>query len=324
VNTLSPRKSAGADAATRFRPRRLATLLLADSAKDLFRYKSFFLLIFALILADRILKKTVAADRSALHLPALEKAGAQSARYVFKELPDAVLNLLTDYRTFLILGGLFLLKQLISMWPSSDMRRMHRRERTGFGLIGSLAALRWDQVLWDAVAVGSICAVTGLWALVAFILCRGLWTASPGAGPLLLLAAAVGLFMPVTMAGFSFSSKLAVLHRGAFGEKLVLFFRLLTDLRFLRRCWLFFLARIAAESLFVVAIPAAVLLLVDLYWLRILAAGLLATPVYSYLKMVTFKFFLAVYSDTPLVRQEYAAYYDSAKAIWGGRPPEKN
>ena len=324
MTPLPSSKNAASAPAIRSRPKRLAALLLLDSAKDLFRYKSFFLLIFALILADRVLKKTVAADRSALRLPSLAEAGAQSARFVFKDLPEAVLSLLTDYRTFLILGGLFLLKQLISMWPSSDMRRMHRRERTGFGLIGSLTALRWDQVLWDAVAVGSICVVTGLWTLGVFVLCRGLWSAAPGTWPLLLLAALVGLFMPVTMAGFSFSSKLAVLHRGAFGEKLVLFFRLLTDLRFLLRSWLFFLARIAAESLFVVAIPAAVLLMVDFYWLRILAAGLLATPVYSYLKMVTFKFFLAVYKDTALVRQEYAAYYDSAEAIMGGPPPEEN
>ena len=314
MNGKSHGANGGSGHEARPRPRRLAWLLLLDSAKDLFRYKSFFLLIFALILADRVLKKTVAVDRSALRLPALAEAGAHSARYVFEDLPGALMALLTDYRTFLAAGGLFLLKQLISMWPSSDMRRMHRKERSGFGLIDSLAAIRWEQVAWDAVAVGSICIVTALWAGAAFLLCRAMWTAAPGVWPLVMLAGLVCLFLPVAMAGFSFSSKLAVLHRGGFGQKLRLFFRLLTDVRFLRRAWLFFLARIAVESVFVVAIPGAVLLLVDLFWLRIFAAGLLATPVYSYLKMVTFKFFLAIYGDTALVREEYSEYYAAMAA----------
>ncbi len=300
------------------RPGRLVRPLLVDSLRDLFRYKSFFLLIFALILADRVLKKTVAVDRSALRLPNLAEAGLHTARVVFEEMPETLFTLLTDYRTFLALAGLFLLKQLISMWPSSDMRRMHRRERSGFGLLASLAAIRWEQVAWDALAVGSICAVTGLWCLAAFLLCRSLWIEAQTLGPLLLFGGLVGLFLPISMAGFSFSSKLAVIQRGGFGEKLALFFRLLTDIRFLLRAWLFFLFRIAVESVFVVAIPAAVLLLVELFWLRILAAGLLATPVYSYLKMVTFKFFLAIYSDTPLVKEEYIAYY---AALAGEEPP---
>ncbi|MGD8368030.1 MAG: hypothetical protein PVG78_10330 [Desulfobacterales bacterium] len=309
---------------TSFRPGRLARLLLVDSAKDLFRYKSFFLLIFALILADRILKKTVSVDRSAIQLPNLAETGLHTARFVFEELPGAVGSLLTDYRTFLALGGLFLLKQLISMWPSSDMRRMHRKERSGFGLLDSLTAIRWAQVAWDAVAVGSICAATGLWCLAAFLFCRILWTAAPTLWPLLMLATLVALFLPLSMGGFSFSSKLAVLQRGGFGEKLLLFFRLLTDARFMRRAWLFFMLRIALESVFVVAIPAAVLLFVDIFWLRILLAGLLATPVYSYLKMVTFKFFLAIYSDTALVREEYLTYYAALAGGHATRGPRRS
>jgi len=321
MNRIPPSKEKPLRPNGRTRAKGLLRLLLVDSARDLFRYKSFFLLIFVLILADRVLTKTVRVDRTAFLPPDLRAAGLASARYVFEDLPGTVLSLLTDYRTFLAAAGLFLLKQLISMWPSSDMRRMHRSERSGFGLIGSLAALKWRQIAWDAFAVGSICAATAIWSAAAYAVCRSFWVAAPGAWPLLLLAILIGLFLPVAMAGFSFSSKLAVLYRGRFGEKLVLFFRLFTDLRFLLRSWLFFLARIAVESVFVAAIPAAVLLSVDIFWLRILVAGLLATPVYSYLKMATFKFFLAVYSDTGLVREEYAAYYAAGQGDSGaGRP----
>ncbi len=292
---------------------RLLRLLLVDSARDLFRYKSFFLLIFVLILVDRFLKKTVRPGHAPLRLPDVHNTGLHAARTVFEELPGTLLSLVTDYRTFVALAGLFLLKQLISMWPSSDMRRMHRMERSGFGLVGSLTALKLRQVAWDAFAVGSICTAAGIWSAAAFVPCRMLWKATAAPWPLLILAALIGAFLPVAMAGFSFSSKLAVLYRGGFGDKTVLFFRLFTDLRFLIRSWLFFLVRIGIESVFVVAVPAAVLLTVDTYWLRILAAGLLATPVYSYLKMATFKFFLSIYGDTHLVREEYAAYYCAAE-----------
>jgi len=129
--------------------RKLLRILLVQSGKDLFRYKSFFLLIFALILLDRFLKKVVRVDRSALDPDSLKEISFQSAQYVFEELQGVLIGFLSDYRTFLVIAGLFLLKQIIFMWPSSDMRRMHRQERGSFGLIGSLLAIRWQQVLWD-------------------------------------------------------------------------------------------------------------------------------------------------------------------------------
>jgi len=52
-----------------------------------------------------------------------------------------------------------------------------------------------------------------------------------------------------------------------------------------------------------------VILLMDVFWIRILTASLLATPVYSYLKMASFKFFLEMYRPFPLVQQEYETYY---------------
>jgi hypothetical protein len=57
------------------------------------------------------------------------------------------------------------------------------------------------------------------------------------------------------------------------------------------------------------AIPAYILMTLDNFILRILLAALLATPVYSYLKMASFKFFLVLYERFALVKQEYDSYY---------------
>jgi len=289
--------------------KKLLRILLVQSGKDLFRYKSFFLLIFALILLDRFLKKVVHVDRSALNSETLKEVSVQSAQYVFDELPDVLIGFLSDYRTFLVIAGLFLLKQLISMWPSSDMRRMHRQERGSFGLIGSLMAIRWQQILWDGMAVVIIVGLTGAWSLLHYAILQNVWQAHPTALCLLALLFMMFLFLPMTLAGFSYSSKLAVISRGTFNEKFGLFLRLFRDRRIRWASWVFFLARLLIETLFVIIIPAVVIVLMDVFWVRVLVASLLATPVYSYLKMASFKFFLEIYRPFPLVQEEYRTYY---------------
>jgi len=298
-----------ANAAAEPQWRHIWRILVIHSAKDLFKYKSFFLLIFVLMLADRMLKKVIDVDRGSLHLPQFGRFTAESAAYVFQQMPQDIWRLLTDARTFLILAGLFFLKQLISLWPSSDMRRMHRRERGSFGLLQSLAAIRWEQVLWDAVAVSTVCGLFALWTGSGFAAARWGWQANQNTAWLLGLAGYTALFTPLVMAGFSFSSKLAVISNRAFGRKIALYLRLFYAGPILWPAWLFFSFRIAVEMIFVVLIPLIVLLFVDPFWLRVPAATLIATPVYSYLKMASFKFFLAVYRPFPMVREEFAAYY---------------
>jgi hypothetical protein len=300
---------------------RLLRILLVHSARELFKYKSFLFLIFFLIMADRGLKRFVQVDTLAAAFPDLKTLGAASAGYVFNSLPAVVIDLLSDYRTFLSAAALFVLKQLISMWPSSDMRRMHRRERGAFGLLTALLAIRRDQILWDAIAVGTICVLLGLWTLVGYSAASALWHVWPQTGCLLLLMVQVGLFLPLVLAGFSYSSKLAVISRGSFREKLSLFLHLFYTPSVLAPSWLFYTLRMGLEALFVVILPAAILLYVDPFWLRILAATMLATPVYSYLKMASFKFFLEIYRTYPLVRGEYAGYYDSLDRRVGGANP---
>lgn len=291
--------------------KRLLRILAVDSVTDLFRHKSFFFLIFFLIAADRILRKTLGADKGKFSLGLDREWGLQLAAYVFETLPGIILDLLTDYRTLLVAAVLFFLKQLISMWPSSDMRRMHRAERKGFGLIGSLLALKWQQVVWDAMAIGTVCGLVAGWSLLCFLLARGWWAAAPSVGALVLLGVTAGAALPLGMAGFSFSSKLAVISQGSFREKMGLFYRLFCSWPVLWPSYLFFVFRIVVEVIFVALIPAGAILMIDHFWLRITVASLSATPVYAFLKMASFKFFLEVYKPFSLVRGEYRSYFQA-------------
>lgn len=56
-----------------------------------------------------------------------------------------------------------------------------------------------------------------------------------------------------------------MLAGGRFGEKLRLFFMLFTDWRVAWTSWVFFLARILLETLFVAAIPLSAILFIDLF-----------------------------------------------------------
>ena len=93
-------------------------------------------------------------------------------------------------------------------------------------------------------------------------------------------------------------------------EKLGLFFKLFTDWQILWTSWLFFSARIVVEALFVAAIPIGAIVFIDSFWIRMPIAAISATPVYAYLKMASFKFFLFTYSRSQLVRDEYQEYYE--------------
>ncbi|MCP4747273.1 MAG: hypothetical protein GY874_14205 [Desulfobacteraceae bacterium] len=289
--------------------KKLLTILFVHSVKDLFKHKSFFLLIFILIVADRglkLLKKIYDID---LGLPFFFKLDLRVSGYVFEQLPNQVVAALTDYRVFAVLAGLFFFKQIISLWPSSDMRRMHRQERKGFGILTSLSAIRWEQLIWDAVAVSSLCLISAGWCLVWFGVNWYLWQKYPSMLWLYCLTVLICAILPIILAGFSYSSKLAVICQGKFAEKLSLYFKLFSDVPMICRSWLFFMARIVVEAIFVGAIPAYILLTVEGFALRIFLAAILATPVYSYLKMASFKFFLFAYKSYPIVRNEYANYY---------------
>jgi hypothetical protein len=287
----------------------LLKILVVHSLKDLVKHKSFFLLMFLLILVDRALKLLKDNYQLELDFSFLNKIDIHSAAYLFEKLPAKVMALLKDYRLFMVLVGLFLLKQIISLWPSSDMRRMHRDERERFGLIASLSAIRWQQMVWDAIALSTLCLTAGGWCLTWFVINRLGWRYHASMVWFFALGSTIGMIFPTMMAGFSFSSKLAVISRGTFRQKLGLFYKLFWDWRIAGGSFLFYSVRIIIETVFVVAIPAYLLVTIDNFLLRILLAAILATPVYSYLKMASFKFFLILYQKFPLVIQEYESYY---------------
>lgn len=277
--------------------------------RDLFKYKSFFLLIFVLILADRFIKQISKSNRSGIQIPEFKTLSLQAAEYIFEVLPFQIFKWLTDYRTLLIIILLFLLKQLISMWPSSDMRRMHRLERERFGLFASLVSIHGKQVLWDAIAVGVVVMITCFWILLCFALSFFTWNLYQSTYSLLMFLVFSGMVFPISMAGFSFSSKLAVISKGSFSQKLKLYFELFTNRRVASGAWLFFLVRIVIEAIFVVILPLTVLWTMDNAVVRVIIAGAIATPVYSFLKMASFKFFLYIYRPYSLVEEEYKVYY---------------
>ena len=288
----------------------LLRILTVHSAKELVKYKSFFFLIFFLIFADRVIHRFIKTPETGFDWPVATELGRRTAEFVFTQLPDKFLQWLFTPKVLAIAAGLFLLKQVISLWPSSDMRRMHRRERGRFGVMEALAALRWYQVAWDAMAVGWVCILTALWIGAAYGLGWGIWSRSGNSAALFLTAGVAAMAFPMAMAGFSYSSKLAVIRHGTFGSRFRLFMELFINRRLLWTSWLFFSARIVVEALFVAIIPAGAILLIDNFWLRITVAALSATPVYAYLKMASFKFFLEAYKGYGPVRLEYSDYYD--------------
>ncbi|OGH01956.1 MAG: hypothetical protein A2600_04415 [Candidatus Lambdaproteobacteria bacterium RIFOXYD1_FULL_56_27] len=288
--------------------KQLFQILGVHSVRELVKYKSFFLLVFLLFLVDRLIK-TYAPDSKPPGLLEAKAMGLSVGPWVFEQLPGLLWTWALDGKVLLLLGVLFLLKQAVSIWPSSDMRRMHRDERQGFGLWGSLKSLRWDQVAWDFIAALSLTALTLVWATLAFLVAQALWAQWSEFWVLVLFVGLLGLVAPVVLGGLSFSSKLAVLHQGSFGDKLGLFFLLFTSWPLFWRAWLFFSFRTVLEGIFVGLVPASALLWIDSFWLRLLIAGASATPVYSFVKMASFKFFLYLYKDFGPVRQEYQAYY---------------
>ena len=289
----------------------LLKILTFHSVKELLRYKSFLFLIFFLIFADRMIHRFVKTPGKGFDWPQGYEFGKNTAEFVFTQLPQKLLQWVFTPRVLFVVAGLFLLKQVISLWPSSDMRRMHRRERGRFGVMEALAVLRWTQVVWDALAVSLVCGAMALWVCLAYLAGWAIWSQKATAVGLFVAGGLAAVAFPVAMAGFSYSSKLAVIHHGKFGTRFRHFVDLFLNWRLLWTSWLFFSGRIVLEVLFVAIIPASAILLIDSFWLRMAVAAISATPVYAYLKMASFKFFLEAYRGYPLVRKEYGEYYTS-------------
>lgn len=288
--------------------KKILKILVIDSIGDLFKYNTFFILICFLMLLDKIVKK-IAPKRG---LDFIQKERLESIdkinTIVFQELPDAVLNIISDPRFFMVVAVLFLFKQLTSLWPSSDMRLMHRDERK-FGFIFSLFSLKWQKILWDGFAVSFLCISALLWSLVSFFISKFFYLSFDNIFSLILFGVLIIPVLPLTMAGLSYSSKIAVIDKGSFKDKFNLFIKLFTDFKIFFFSLIFYISRAGIEIAFVGVIPFFILIAMDITWLKITLALFIATPVYSFLKMASFKFFLFIYKDNELIKEEYSNYY---------------
>ena len=290
--------------------KRLLNILVIDSIRELIRYKSFFLLVALLILLDRLLRHYSAKiqfqfDRGNL----LDYQWL--AIWTYETLPGEMMGMLLNWKLWAVAMGLFFFKQLTSMWPSSDMRLMHRKEGGTFRIFNSLRSIQGAQILWDALAISTVGVIGLIWSGTGYLM--GWWNWYEWRHPAALLPPLLmaGIFWPVGMAGFSYSSKLAVLRLSGFEEKRRLFFCLFLKPRVMLMSWIFFLFRILISLIFVLIVPIGVLLSVENLPLRILLASLSAAPAYSYVKMANFKFFLEVYRPYPEIRREYLEYFEA-------------
>ncbi len=294
-------------------------ILVADSARDLIQVKSLFGLLLFLVLIDRVLKFALRRHEGSQNSfpDLLNSITSNLPDWVFGHGVDLLLERLADPRSLLIVLLLFVLKELLSLWPTSAMRRLHREEGRGFGIVASLVALRWRQVWWDFSAVGVTTLVVSGWMLLVWLITSRLWIATDWAGWAWIFAVAAALVLSLGMAAFSFSSKLAVLSTGTQNEKMRWFLRLFYAPRLLLPAWLFFIVRATLEAATLAALPTLLHFSIESVWLRLLLGTLVAAPVYSYLKMVSFKLFLELYRDCPFVFAEYHEYftYDSQKAL---------
>ncbi|PID77033.1 MAG: hypothetical protein CSB24_03580 [Deltaproteobacteria bacterium] len=286
-------------------------LLLVHAVKDIYRYKSFLVLILLVMLIDRIGSHYSPKLSAVIERPRIWARMADVSEYLYGELPGQLGRLFSHYELFVILGGGFCLKTLLSLWPSSDMRRMHREERTGFGLIGSLLQLRWKQVGWDLVAVLLVCAISLLVLLVSYACGLAIHKGgNPQYSGFVVIACAAALW-PLLMAGFSYSSKIAVISAGSFVAKTRVFLLLFTRWAIFFPSWLFYGFRIYLELFVIAIVPLFLNEYISNWGVRILLVSSIVCPVYSLLKMVSFKVFLYLFRQEPLVREEYRNYYQA-------------
>ena len=247
-------------------------ILVVDSARDLVKVKSLFGLLVFLLLFDRALKFALSGSSvSPGSLTALLKAlCAKLPDWVFIRSVDLIAGRLADPRSLLAAMLLFGLKELLSLWPTSAMRCLHREQGRGFGVgvfafraemaPGALVFYRRGSDSTDCGRMAAAGVVTVVTALE-----RHRWN-----GWAWFFAAAAALVLPLGMSAFSFSSKLAVLATGAPSEKMRWFLRLFYTAPAAVSAWLFYIVRAAVETAALAALPALLHLSIGSVWLRLL------------------------------------------------------
>lgn len=289
--------------------KQLLRMLIVQPVESLLRFKSFFLLMFLVTLGDHMVKHVKFLYHLNLILPRFWRIEPKNSAYMLFQMPGLVVKRMGSGDLFLILAGLFLLRQMLLLWPSSDLRRMHRAEREPFGLAGALKSITWKSVLFHISGLSAAWIITGLWCLGWFWINRFFWRHYQSGLWLWSLFFTIILILPLLSAALSYSSRLAVNSEGTFTEKFKLLCKLFTGWRIMAGSWLFFTLRFILRAIFVVAVPIYILVAVEKGPLKIFLLTLLTTPVSAYLETVSFKIFLAFYKDYPIIWQEYEIDY---------------
>ena len=152
--------------------KRLLNILVIDSIRELIRYKSFFLLVALLILLDRLLRIYSAKIQFQFYRGNLLDY-QWLAIWTYETLPGEIMGMLLNWKLWAVAMGLFFFKQLTSMWPSSDMRLMHRKEGGPFRIINSLRSIQGAQILWDALAISTVGVIGLIWSGSGYLM--GWW-----------------------------------------------------------------------------------------------------------------------------------------------------
>jgi hypothetical protein len=286
----------------------LFSVLTIGSVRELVKHRSFFVLIFIVLIADKVLHSAFDFDSVKADISPAAIIG-RLPEFLFVDLPQLIEQWLFTPTALAILCGLFLFKQVVSLWPSSSLRRWHN-DNSNAGMLRSLLGLNLPQFCWDFCAIGILGSLVLIWSGLWYLPCYLWWRASGSVFPAWILLAVVVVVWPLIMAGLSYSSKLAVLHNGSFKQKFALFIKLFSNVRILIGSWIFFLARIIVEVIFVAVIPLGALLYLENPVIRVALICLSITPSYSYLKMASFKFFVFIYRLEPLVQLEFADYLE--------------
>ena len=285
----------------------LLAVLTIGSVKELIKHRSFLALIFIILAADKILHRFFDFKALKTHLSTHDLI-LRLPEILFNELPSLAAHWLFSPLAVLVLCGLFLFKQIVSLWPSNSLRSWHNNNHNA-GLFKSLLGLKLHQLFWDFSALGILASVALAWSGSWYFLCYLGWSISGSALTAWVVVIAVLTVWPILMAGLSYSSKLAVLHRGTFSQKYSLYLKLFTSRRIFVGSWLFYAIRILVEVAFIAVIPLGAILYIDHPVIRIVLLCLSITPTYSYLKMASFKFFLFIYRSEPLIEEEFKDYY---------------
>jgi hypothetical protein len=276
---------------------------------DLLNHKSFWLLMFFLCIADRVLKLIKSTQHLNIKLPPFWRVDPElSARMLFK-FPGMLWKQVGSGDLILAVAGLFLVKKLLWLWPASDLRRRRRNERGRFFIIGSLAAIGWKSTVWYLFALLAWCAAIAGWCAALYWVCRFGWRHYPGGGWMWGLGIAVAMVVPWMLAGLSFAGKLAVNVAGRPLEKLRLLFKTVTAWPVAWRAWMFHLAWMLLELLFIALTTTFILSKLPRGGTRIFAAVVLATPFYAYLELAAFALFLVVFEESPAIKKEYESHF---------------